>query len=70
MIRQLPVGFALILRGGAAPVIARLPRAWRNRAYRHARRHGWTAADLAIPGELPADWIPDDEGASLCWSRP
>jgi len=28
MIRQLPMGFALVIRGGNAPVIARLPRAW------------------------------------------
>ena len=34
MIRQLPAGFALIIRGGCAPVIARLPRAWKNPAYR------------------------------------
>jgi type IV secretory pathway TraG/TraD family ATPase VirD4 len=33
MIRQLPAGFALIIRGGCAPVIARLPRAWKNPAY-------------------------------------
>jgi type IV secretory pathway TraG/TraD family ATPase VirD4 len=40
MIRQLPAGFALVIRGGLAPVIARLPRAWRNPAYRRARRRG------------------------------
>ncbi|HEX6988978.1 MAG TPA: TraM recognition domain-containing protein [Bacillota bacterium] len=39
MIRQLPAGFALVIRGGLAPVIARLPRAWNNPAYRRARRH-------------------------------
>ena len=39
MIRQLPAGFALVIRGGCAPVIARLPRAWNNPAYRRARRH-------------------------------
>src|SRR5689334_18660800 len=38
MIRQLPAGFALVIRGGCAPVIARLPRAWRNPAYRRNRR--------------------------------
>ena len=38
MIRQLPAGFALIIRGGCAPVITRLPRAWNNPAYRRARR--------------------------------
>jgi type IV secretion system protein VirD4 len=34
MIRQLPDGFALVIRGGCAPVIARLPRAWKNPTYR------------------------------------
>jgi len=38
MIRQLPAGHALIIRGGCAPVIGRLPRAWRNPAYSAARR--------------------------------
>ena len=71
MVRQLPAGFALVIRGGCAPVIARLPRAWRNPAYRRARRHGQTPADPAfefpsaalrpqaeIPDHVPADWIP------------
>ena len=40
MIRQLPPGFALVIRGGCAPVIARLPRAWNDPAYRRARRRG------------------------------
>ena len=48
MIRQLPAGFALVIRGGCAPVISRLPRAWRNPAYRRARR---LHADA--PRELP-----------------
>ena len=38
MVRQLPAGFALVIRGGCAPVIARLPRAWKNTAYHRARR--------------------------------
>jgi type IV secretion system protein VirD4 len=46
MIRQLPAGFALVIRGGLAPVIARLPRAWNNPAYRRARRHGRVAPDF------------------------
>jgi hypothetical protein len=71
MIRQLPAGFALVIRGGAAPVIARLPRAWKNRAYRRARRHGdmapayefataagWAGPD--IPDHVPDDLIRDD----------
>jgi type IV secretory pathway TraG/TraD family ATPase VirD4 len=53
MIRQLPAGFALVIRGGCAPVIARLPRAWRNPAYKRARRHGQATAVL-IPAPAPA----------------
>ena len=55
MIRQLPAGFALVIRGGCAPVIARLPRAWRNPAYRRARRLGPVAGESAceVP---PAAW--------------
>ena len=45
MVRQLPAGFALVIRGGCAPVIARLPRAWKNPAYRRARRLGQGPAE-------------------------
>ena len=72
MIRQLPAGFALVIRGGCAPVIARLPRAWKNPAYRHARRLSQgpaepiaqTATDpepqqrtSGIPDRVPAGWL-------------
>jgi type IV secretion system protein VirD4 len=73
MIRQLPAGFALVIRGGCAPVIARLPRAWRNPAYRRARRQHPTPAGPArasarfIPDPVPAGLIPG-EGAGLPWS--
>ena len=77
MIRQLPAGFALVIRGGAAPVIARLPRAWKNPAYRRARRLRHALAETAqlpadtshpgIPDHVPAEWIPDD-GTSSSWS--
>ena len=76
MIRQLPAGFALVIRGGCAPVIARLPRAWRNPAYRRARRFGPAPEELAaeaewpdpdIPDYVPAEWIPDG-GTSFPWS--
>jgi hypothetical protein len=81
MIRQLPAGFALIIRGGCAPVIARLPRAWKNPAYRRARRLGqasWhaIAAEFPAAGEepepdlpdyVPAEWLPDN-GTSFPWS--
>ena len=70
MIRQLPAGFALVIRGGCAPVIARLPRAWKNPAYRRARRLGHAPAydealpdpveDPDIPDHVPADWLPGD----------
>jgi hypothetical protein len=80
MIRQLPAGHALVIRGDCAPVIARLPRAWDNRAYRRARRHQlalapyvpWLPApatpDLEIPDPMagPGRYDP----ASSLWSRP
>jgi len=55
MIRQLPPGFALVIRGGCAPVIAKLPRAWNDPAYRRARRRGQAVTALAhahasVPG--------------------
>ena len=58
MIRQLPAGFALVIRGGNAPVIARLPRAWNNPAYRRARRHGIAPA---FPGPFPLSAEPGTE---------
>jgi hypothetical protein len=83
MIRQLPPGFALVIRGDCAPVIARLPRAWNNPAYRRARLFGhalpdplpWlppaadpdSDLDPDIPDHLPAAWMPDD-GTSFPWS--
>jgi type IV secretion system protein VirD4 len=80
MIRQLPAGFALIIRGGCAPVIARLPRAWNRLAYRRARRRGHAPAvygpvwppelrweDPDIPDHVPADWLPGDD-TSFPWS--
>jgi type IV secretion system protein VirD4 len=70
MIRQLPAGFALVIRSGYAPVIARLPRAWQNPAYKQARRRGQVAARLTAapapatiplpPGLTIPDYVPDD----------
>ncbi len=54
MIRQLPPGFALVVRGGLAPVVAKLPAAWRDKAYRAARRRGDAVAALSIDPELLA----------------
>ena len=67
MIRQLPAGFALVIRGGCAPVIARLPRAWRNRAYRRARRHA--PAPRPCPGlGRPRPPIPTPAGLIPGWT--
>src|SRR5450432_1499881 len=46
MIRQLPPGFALVIRGGCSPVIARLPRVWKDPVYRRARRRSRAVAAL------------------------
>jgi len=80
MIRQLPAAFALVIRSNCAPVIARLPQAWKNPAYRRARRlgHTPTATQAArhpaigypepeIPDHVPAEWLPDD-GTSYPWT--
>ena len=82
MIRQLPAGFALVIRGGCAPVIARLPRAWKNPAYRRARRLGQGPAEPiaqtatypepqqrtpGIPDRVPAEWL-SGSGTPYPWS--
>jgi type IV secretory pathway TraG/TraD family ATPase VirD4 len=46
MIRQLPAGRALVIRGGHSPVIARLPVCWKDRLYRSARSAGQSIATL------------------------
>ena len=46
MIRQLPAGYALIVRGGHAPVIARLPMCWKDPLYRAARHAGSATAQI------------------------
>jgi type IV secretory pathway TraG/TraD family ATPase VirD4 len=62
MIRQLPAGRGLIIRGGLSPVVARVPRAWRNRQYRKARRGGYAIAALTAapaPTALPRPARPE-----------
>ena len=60
MIRQLPGQFALVVRGGLAPSVARLPMAWKDRLYKRARRQGWavfpayTRAVVDVPAVLAA----------------
>jgi type IV secretion system protein VirD4 len=70
MVRQLPAGFALLIRGGNAPVIARLPRAWNNPAYRRARlrgpdpafRHPLSAEPDTSPGFYLDHGVAGDDG--------
>jgi type IV secretory pathway TraG/TraD family ATPase VirD4 len=46
MVRQLPKGHGLVIRGSHAPVIARLALAWKDPAYKAARRAGTAVAQL------------------------
>jgi hypothetical protein len=54
MVRQLPAGCALVIRGGYAPVIARLGAAWKDPAYKAARRAGTATVRLTPAAEVPA----------------
>ncbi len=54
MIRQLPAQYALLVRGGMSPVIARLAMAWTDPAYKRARRNGTAIAHMAPVSELAA----------------
>jgi len=51
MIRQLPGGHALVIRGGYSPVIARLGVAWKDPAYKAACRAGTAIARLSPAAE-------------------
>src|SRR5262249_30015918 len=53
MLRELPDGYALLIRGGRAPVLARLPLAWPDRAYKRPRRHGRAVHRAPVPASLP-----------------
>jgi type IV secretion system protein VirD4 len=54
MLRELPSGYGLLIRGGRAPVLAKLPRAWTDRAYKRARRQGRAVYRAPVPVVLPA----------------
>ena len=58
-IRQLPAAFALVIRSNCAPVIARLPQAWKNPTYRRARR-------LGQPPWHAIAQLPGAEGSNTC----
>jgi type IV secretion system protein VirD4 len=57
MIRQLPRRRALIIRGGLAPVIARVPAAWKDRQYKRLKKAGTAVAELT---PVPAPGSPGD----------
>jgi hypothetical protein len=70
MIRMLPGGWALIIRGGLAPVVAKLPRAWKQGLYKRAARRGLAVARLtpapiagsqAVVPMTPLHIVPDVE---------
>jgi type IV secretion system protein VirD4 len=50
MVRDLPKGRALVIRGGLSPVIVKTPKAWRAPEYRAAKRHHQDIAAL-IPSQ-------------------
>jgi type IV secretory pathway TraG/TraD family ATPase VirD4 len=61
MVRQLPAGHALVIRGSHAPVIARLGAAWKDPAYKAARRAGTAIAQItpaAGTADVPATAAP------------
>jgi type IV secretion system protein VirD4 len=61
MVRELPDRFALILRDNLRPVVARMPMAWRDPAYKRARRRNRAIAAVmpaAVPEPLPLVPLP------------
>jgi hypothetical protein len=54
MIRQLPPGFALVIRASNAVLIARLAKGWRYRPYRRLRRRGQHIAAVPAPADVSA----------------
>ena len=84
MIRQLPARYALIVHGGMSPVIARLPMAWSDSAYKRVRRAGraahrrtggermvraWEAPSRRSPWPAEQTW-PDVAPPSTSWDDP
>jgi type IV secretion system protein VirD4 len=68
MIRQLPAGYGLVIRGPYSPVIARLGVAWKDRAYKTARRRGTALAALTpAPGPRPKPARPPVSPARPAW---
>jgi type IV secretion system protein VirD4 len=66
MLRELPDGYALLVRGGRAPVLARLPQAWADRAYKRARRQGRAVYRAPAPAvvSMPRNFAAADAPAA------
>jgi type IV secretory pathway TraG/TraD family ATPase VirD4 len=62
MVRQLPASSALVIRGSHAPVIARLGAAWKDPAYKAARRTGTAIAHITAAPEPAARTGPATPG--------
>jgi type IV secretion system protein VirD4 len=69
MVRQLPDGHALVIRGRHAPVIARLGAAWTDPAYKAARRAGTATAQITPAPDLAAQPRPATPRPQR-WLRP
>ncbi len=54
MIRELPAGFALVIRNNLSPVIVRLARGWEHRPYKRLKRRGLHVAAVTAPAMLTA----------------
>jgi type IV secretion system protein VirD4 len=70
MIRQLPAGYALVIRSGLSPVIAKLPAAWKDPVYRQARRRGHAIACLTATSPTPAFTGPALPHVDVGWPVP
>jgi type IV secretion system protein VirD4 len=74
MVRQLPARHALVIRGSHAPVIARLGAAWKDPAYKAARRAGAVIAQVAPvtePATQPGPATPTrPESPRWLWAIP
>jgi hypothetical protein len=64
MVRQLPPGYALVVRGGLSPVIAHIPVAWHDRRYLPARVRRQdiatvrSAVSVSTEGQVPEPSAP------------
>ena len=63
MIRRLPAGFSLLIRGGCSPVIVAIAKGWRYRPYRALRRRG--LATLAFPSQNQSEANPSIDSIAM-----